>query len=141
MNEGTAILAPVIALVCWHHVMWLWMYTTRIPAIISSGMEMDPTLPSGEQLSTLPASVRWKADNYNHLFEAPVLFYAVALSLAVLGAGSGWNLTLAWLYVLLRVVHSLFQALVNKIEVRFGIFVASSLVLFALTFNVARLVF
>ena len=141
MNESTAIVAPVIALVTWTHVMWLWMYATRIPAIQGSGMVMDATRPSGEQMAMLPANVRWKADNYNHLFEAPVLFYAVALSLAVLGAGSGWNLTLAWLYVAARVVHSIFQSTVNKIEVRFGLFVLSSLVLFALTFNAIRLVF
>ncbi|MGH7803206.1 MAG: MAPEG family protein [Candidatus Binatia bacterium] len=141
MSESSAIVAPVIALVCWHHLMWLWMYATRIPAIQGAGMKMDPTRPAGEQMAMLPPSVRWKADNYNHLFEAPVLFYAVALSLAVLGAGSGWNVTLAWAYVLLRVIHSVFQSTVNKIEVRFGIFVLSSLVLFALTFNAARLVF
>ena len=141
MSETTAIVAPVIALVGWHHLMWLWMYATRIPAIQSSGMKMDATRPAGEQMAMLPPSVRWKADNYNHLFEAPVLFYAVALSLAVLGAASAWNVRLAWTYVLIRVVHSVFQSTVNKIEVRFGLFVLSSLVLFALTFNAARIVF
>lgn len=92
-------------------------------------------------MATLPATVRWKADNYNHLMEQPTVFYAVALSLALLGQGSGTNATLAWAYVGLRVVHSFVQTLVNKIEVRFGMFVLSSLVLIALTVNAARAVF
>src|SRR5262249_62421540 len=100
-----------------------------------------PTAPRGEQMATLPASVRWKADNYNHLMEQPTIFYAVALSLAVLGEGSGLNATLAWAYVLSRVVHSLLQATVNKIEARFGLFVLSSLILIALTVNAARAAF
>ncbi|MDX1496935.1 MAG: MAPEG family protein [Salinisphaeraceae bacterium] len=136
----TAILQPVIALVVWSMVMWLWMYITRIPAIQKSKMQLDPEAVNGVQMSTLPAKVRWKADNYNHLMEQPTIFYATAISLALLGAGSGINLTLAWAYVGLRVVHSLVQALVNKIEVRFGIFALSSLVLIGLIFNAACLV-
>jgi hypothetical protein len=135
------ILAPIIALALWTHVMWAWMYVTRIPAIQKAKLRLDPLAPRGEQMATLPARVRWKADNYNHLMEQPTVFYAVAVSLAVLGAGGGTNATLAWVYVALRVVHSLVQSLINKIEVRFGVFVLSSFVLIALTVNAARLVF
>jgi hypothetical protein len=135
------IVAPVVALAMWTHVMWLWMYVTRVPAITKSKMVLDPNAPRGAQMATLPANVRWKADNYNHLFEQPTVFYAVALALAVLGQGSGINATLAWAYVAARVVHSLFQATVNKIEVRFALFVLSSLILIALTVNAARAAF
>jgi len=141
MLEHSPIVAPVIALAIWTHVMWAWMYATRIPAILKSRMVMDPHAPRGAQMASLPARVRWKADNYNHLMEQPTVFYAVALSLALLGAGSGVNSTLAWAYVGMRVLHSLLQALVNKIEVRFALFVLSSLILIALTINAARAVF
>lgn len=137
MPITTDILAPVIALLLWTSVMWAWMYATRIPAIQKAGMQMDPMLPKGQQMAELPARVRWKADNYNHLMEQPTLFYAVAIALALLGAGTGLNLTLAWTYVILRVVHSLQQALWNKIEVRFLIFSVSSLVLIALIVRAA----
>lgn len=132
------ILAPIVALVAWTMVMWLWMYVTRIPAIMKARMKLDPNAPRGEQMSQLPPSVRWKADNYNHLFEQPTIFYAIALALAVMGQGGGTNLTLAWLYVALRVIHSLVQATWNKIEVRFAIFFLSSLPLLGLIFNAAR---
>jgi hypothetical protein len=141
MTESIAIVAPVVALAAWTHVMWAWMYATRIPAITKARMVLDPSAPSGEQMATLPAPVRWKADNYNHLMEQPTVFYAVALALAVLGEGSGTNATLAWAYFGSRVVHSLLQATVNKIEVRFALFVISSLILIALTVNAVRAAF
>lgn len=131
------ILAPIVALVAWSMIMWTWMYATRLPAMFKAKMKSDPYAPRGEQMSQLPAQVRWKADNYNHLMEQPTIFYAIALTLALMDAGSGVNLTLAWAYVGLRVVHSLVQAIVNKIELRFVIFVLSSLALIGLTFNAA----
>jgi hypothetical protein len=138
MNAPSSLIAPVIALAMWSHVMWAWMYATRIPAILKARMPMDPRAPRGEQMATLPAEVRWKADNYNHLMEQPTVFYAVALALALLGQDSAINVQLAWGYVALRVVHSLVQALINKIELRFSIFILSSLVLVALTTNAVR---
>lgn len=131
------LLRPAIVLVLWTFVMWTWMYVTRIPAIRRSGMKLDPHAPRGEQMATLPADVRWKADNYNHLFEQPTLFYATAITLAVLGAHDPIDAGLAWTYVGLRVAHSIFQATVNKIEVRFGLFLVSSLVLLALAIRAA----
>ena len=141
MNSTYPLLAPVIALVLWSFVIWTWMYATRIPAIIRSKMKLDPMRPAGEQMSELPARVRWKADNYNHLMEQPTLFYAVALALAILGDATQVSLGLAWAYVGLRVVHSLVQTLVNKIELRFAVFVISSLVLLALTYRAVGQVF
>ena len=140
MPVSTEILAPVTALLLLTCVVWAWMYITRIPAIKKAGMKLDPNLPKGEQMSSLPARVRWKADNYNHLLEQPTLFYAVALTLALLGAGEGLNVTLAWCYVALRVAHSLQQALWNKIEVRFTLFFLSSLVLITLILRAAMIV-
>ncbi|MCB1843147.1 MAG: MAPEG family protein [Halioglobus sp.] len=139
MPVASDILQPVVALLIWTSIIWAWMYATRIPAIQKAGMQMDPNRPKGEQMAELPARVRWKADNYNHLLEQPTLFYAVALTLALLGAGSGLNVTLAWAYVALRVVHSLQQTLWNKIEVRFVLFSLSSLVLIALIVRAALL--
>jgi hypothetical protein len=141
MQVTVALLRPAVALVAWTFVMWTWMYATRIPAILRMKMRMDPTLPRGEQMATLPAEVRWKADNYNHLFEQPTLFYAVAVVLALATRDAGTDAAIAWAYVALRVVHSVFQATVNKIEVRFALFMVSSLVLAALTARAALAVF
>lgn len=133
MQPSLELLRPVVALVVWTFVMWAWMYATRIPAILRSGMKLDPTAPRGEQMATLPPKVRWKADNYNHLFEQPTLFYAVGIVLALVTRDACTDAMLAWSYVGLRVVHSVLQATINKIEVRFALFFVSSLVLAAMT--------
>ena len=133
MTTGSEILGPVVALVAWSLVMWVWMYATRLPAIQRSKLKLDPNAPSGEQMATLPPSVRWKADNYNHLMEQPTIFYALALTIAVLGEGGGANLYWAWAYVALRIMHSLLQSLTNKVELRFVLFVLSNVPLFVLT--------
>ncbi len=134
MAPNKALLVPVVALAAWTFVMWFWMYATRLPAIRAARMPLDRNAPRGEQMATLPPRVRWKADNYNHLFEQPTLFYAVGVVVALVDdAARGPSLYLAWGYVLLRVAHSLLQSLVNKIELRFVLFALSSLVLLALT--------
>ncbi|HYC74776.1 MAPEG family protein [Brevundimonas sp.] len=136
-----AMLQPVITLVLWSMVMWAWLYATRLPAMIQARTKLDPTLPRDVMLGGLPPRVRWKADNYNHLMEQPTLFYAVALTLALLDRGDGLNLGLAWAYVALRVAHSLIQALVNAIPVRFAVFMAASAVLLVLAIRAAIAVF
>ena len=133
--------APVIALVLWSFVMWAWLYATRIPAIRKYKVVMDPHQPPGEFHAQLPAPVRWKADNYNNLMEQPTLFYAVAITLALLGEANAANLALAWLYVGLRVVHSLVQATTNIIIVRFAVFMIASVGRLALTVRAAIGVF
>ena len=135
------ILAPVMALVLWTLVMWVWLYATRIPAMRKARTRLEPRLPRDQLLGGLPPEVRWKADNYNHLMEQPTLFYAVALTLAFVGEGSGLNAWLTWAYVGIRVVHSLVQATTNIIMVRFLIFVVGSLVLLALAIQAALAVF
>jgi hypothetical protein len=132
-----ALLLPAVALVLWTFVMFAWMYVTRIPAIRKARMRLDRDRPRGEQMSELPPEVRWKADNYNHLMEMPTLFYPTALVLAAVSSAPGTDAALAWTYVGLRVVHSLFQALVNKIELRFVLFFLSSLVLLAMAIRAA----
>ncbi len=132
MEPNRALLLPAVALAGWTFVMWAWMYLTRIPAIQRTRMKLDATIPRGEQMATLPAEVRWKADNYNHLFEQPTIFYPVVIIAALLPSSGSTELALAWTYVGLRVVHSVFQATVNKIEVRFVLFFVSSLVLLGL---------
>ena len=132
---------PVIALVLWSFVMWAWMYATRIPAILKYKVVMDPHRPPSEFHAQLPAPVRWKADNYNNLMEQPTLFYAVAITLAILGEADAVNVGLAWLYVGLRVVHSLVQAITNTIVVRFSVFMIASVVLLMLAIRAALAVF
>ena len=138
---NSPIFQPVVVLVLWSMVMWAWLYATRIPAMRAARTRLDANLPREQITGNLPPRVRWKADNYNHLMEQPTLFYATALVLAFVGAGEGPNLWLAWAYVALRVVHSLWQALSNVILIRFSLFMTASAVLVVLAVRAALAVF
>ena len=129
------IIAPVVALVAWSLVMMAWMYAVRFPAMARKGISLKGRVGStGRSLDgVFEDEVQWKAHNYNHLMEQPTLFYAVALTLAVIGAGGGWNPWLAWAYVAFRIGHSLVQATVNVVRWRFLLFLGGSLCLAALT--------
>lgn len=145
MNHDSipAILGPVIALAAWTMLMWIWMYATRIPAMNRAGIDgvnmvgstgrslRDDLVAKGETRAS------WVADNYNHLHEAPTVFYAICLVLAMIGQGDNLNATIAWAYVGLRVAHSLFQVLSNRVVIRFGLFALSSLALIALVLHAA----
>ena len=117
------------------------MYITRIPAISAAKMRLDPNAPRGAQMAELPPWVRWKADHYNHLFEQPTLFYPLVVLLAITPGYGRAEVWLAWGYVAMRVVHSVFQSTINKIEVRFVLFASSSLMLMGLAVRAAQLVF
>ncbi len=134
MEMHSEILKPMAVLAAWTMFMWLWMYVTRIPAMSKAGVDTGSlTGGTGKDLDgVIPDNIQWKAHNYNHLHEAPTVFYAVALALAFMGAGDGFNAQLAWAYVALRIVHSLVQATVNKVMIRFLLFSLSSLVLIML---------
>ena len=136
---GMGTLQPVVLLAAWTMVMWLWMYATRIPALGAAKVDFDALMndPATSLDDILPPTVQWKAHNYNHLHEAPTVFYAVAIVLALIGEGDGLNAQLAWAYVGLRVVHSLVQATINKVTVRFALFALSSLCQMALVARAA----
>ena len=123
--------APVFALAGWTLLIWAWMVVTRIPALGAAGVKLGKlTGGTGRGAEgVVPDRVQWKAHNYNHLHEAPTVFYAVALGLAVVGAGDPFTLVLAWAFVALRVVHSLIQTLWNRVLWRFVAYVASQIVL------------
>lgn len=135
MHNYSPILAPVVALVAWTLVMQLWMYAARIPAMRRAGISLKGRRGTrgGALEGAIPDEANWKAHNYNHLMEQPTIFYAVALTLALLGFGGGINLYLAWGYVALRIVHSLIQATANVVLYRFIAFNLATLCLLGLT--------
>lgn len=138
---GMDILQPVVALMAWTMVMWLWMYAVRLPALTAAGLKPDDARNVKALDEALPPKTQWPAHNYNHLHEAPTLFYAVAIVLAVIGHGDGVNALIAWAYAALRIAHSLVQATINKVALRFALYTLSSLALMVLIFHAAIPVF
>ena len=141
---GMDILQPLVVLMIWTMIVWVWMYATRIPAM-QAHKDIDTAKlvgGTGKDLdSLLPARVQWKAHNYNHLHEQPTVFYAVGIVLAIVGAGDGIPALLAWIYTGLRIIHTIVQVTANRVMVRFVLYALSSVALIALVFNAASAVF
>jgi hypothetical protein len=126
-----SMIAPVMALVGWSLVIWVWMYVQRIPAMQKAGIKpQDARFPGS--LDKLPDAARQAADNYNHLMEQPTIFYAAALAIQVAGHADDISVKLAWAYVIVRMLHSLLQVSINLVAVRFLLFVISTGVLAAM---------
>ena len=130
------ILAPIVALVAWSLIMLGWTAVARRQAFAKMGITWG-TIPRGSRGLNLdgraPDEAQWPSHNYNHLMEQPTIFYAIAFALALMDFGGGINLYLAWGYVVLRIVHSIVQATVNIVAVRFPIFALATFCLLGLT--------
>jgi len=125
------ILAPGAALVCWSLLVLIWMTVTRFAGMANTGVDLSKSPPGGrgqDLEKLLPPLTVWKAHNFTHLMEQPTIFYPTIIILALVGASSA-DVMVAWVYVALRVVHSLWQALVNRIPVRVALFGLSSICL------------
>ncbi len=133
MPTVTQFLTPVLVLVAWTLVMWAWMYATRIPAMKAAGIDPQEAAHPGNWQDRLRPGVRSVADNYNHLHEQPTIFYALMFFAALTGGAETTSLALAWCYVALRVAHSLVQATVNIVIVRFSLFMLGTVLLVVLT--------
>jgi len=137
--DYSPILAPVVALVAWTLLIFIWMIVARGGAFRSLGVTVGniPNGARGADLDGRPeaASAQWKSHNYNHLMEQPTIFYAIALTLAMMDFGGGLNYWLAWGYVGLRVLHSMIQCTSNIVRYRLPVFLLASLCLMGMTLH------
>lgn len=130
------LLAAGAVLVLWTLIMLIWVAATRFPAMAKAGIDVKTAQPGGRGADlepVLPPGVNWKSHNYTHLHEQPTLFYAVIVFLHLSGGDTALTQGFAWAYVVLRIVHSLWQATVNRVPVRFALFSLSTLCLLALS--------
>ena len=125
-------LSPVLGLVIWTLLIWILLYVRRIPAMQKAGMNPDEAKFPGTYHDKLPPRARAAADNYNHLLEQPTVFYALMITLYLMGVTGVVFLALGWAYVVLRVLHSLVQVSTGPVMVRFALFALSTLCLFGL---------
>ena len=140
--ETNPLLAPAAALVLWSLVVLAWLVATRFPAFARAGIAVG-NVPRGARYADvekqMPEKVNWVSHNYTHLMEQPTRFYAVIAILALAGDANSLNVGVAWAYTGLRVVHSLWQGLINVIAVRIALFTLSTICLLVLAVNAVRL--
>lgn len=136
-----SILAPAAVLVLWSLVVLVWLTATRFPAFAKAGINVART-PRGARYADvekdMPAKINWVSHNYSHLMEQPTIFYAAIAILAIAGDSSDISVYAAWGYVGLRIMHSLWQGLVNIVKIRIMLFTLSTICLWVLAINAVR---
>ena len=125
----TAMLLPVFAQVALTFSLMIWMGVTRVGAVSRREVRLkDIALGQknwGDKINAI-------SNSYSSQFELPVLFYALAALLAVSGYVTGLQISLAWLFVLLRVVHIAIYTTTNNLRHRLAIFTLGAFVLMAM---------
>jgi hypothetical protein len=122
-----AIYWPMCAMALLTGIVWAWMYVDRIGEMRARHIAPQ-SVPTAREAATLLERTR-AADNFRNLFELPVLFYALCLVLVASGHVTRVQLTFAWVYVALRVAHSVIHITYNRVSHRFTVHLASTLVL------------
>jgi hypothetical protein len=123
--DATALLQPVMVVALLTLVITLWVLFTRIPAMVRLRIHPQKVQDTSKFKDLLPPEINRISNNYNNLFEQPTLFYAVAGVIAILGHVDMIHVYCAWAYAVIRIVHSLVQATVDIVRLRFAIFVLS----------------
>ena len=129
------LLAPVVVLVAWSIVMFFWLAIARAPQL--RGRKIPDGARGADIERADPGRSNWPAHNYQHLMEQPTIFYAIVFALILMGFDAPINVYLAWGYVGFRILHSIFQATINVVPVRFLLFLVSTLCLIGLTTHAA----
>ena len=124
----SSILAPAAVLVIWSLLMLLWLAATRLPAMSKAGIDLGKAIGGrGADIDpNVPPSVAWKSHNYSHLMEQPTIFYATVMILAISGGATSFSVSLAWCYTAIRIIHSLWQATINRVIIRSALFFLST---------------
>ncbi len=124
------IFVPMMALVAWTFLIMLLMAYKRWTAGFAGRIKRGE-YKVGES-TEVPTDVRLPGRNFVNLFEMPVLFYVLCLAAYMTHTVSGTLLVLAWIYLALRIVHSLVHVTYNKIIHRFSVYASSSFLLLAM---------
>ena len=129
--DQLTLLTPVLVLVIWTFIIFLIMSFGRVSFMNNPQDAAD----SKDYKNQLPTWVNRTADNYNHLFEQPVAFYAVTLTIALVNSFDSLIVQLAWAYVLIRIIHSFVQITINIVLVRFFLFASGWLIIAFMAFS------
>jgi hypothetical protein len=123
-----AIFWPLVAQVVLVGTVSVRLYAKRIGELKARRIHPQAIATSQSAAATLKDVAA--ADNFRNLFEAPMLFFAVCCALAITDTVTPLQLTLAWIYVGLRAVHSFIHITYNRVMHRFAAYVASTICLF-----------
>ena len=113
------LLLPAFVHVAWVTALGIRLGRARTRAAAAGEVKIkDIALDS----SRWPADVRKLSNNYDNQFQLPVLFYAILPLLIMLVKVDWLQVTLAWVFIASRIVHSLIHTGNNEVIRRFQMF-------------------
>ncbi|HYJ09846.1 MAG TPA: MAPEG family protein [Polyangiaceae bacterium] len=128
--SGERIFWPITTLALWTGFVLLVTAYGRIGAVLRGQLRSN-AFKIGES-PEVPKQLLVGNRNFMNLLEMPVLFYVVCISLYVTKNVDTASIWLAWLYVLLRVLHSVIHLSYNHVVHRLLAFTLSNVTLTAL---------
>ena len=134
-------LAPAALLIAWSLIILFMLPAARLPALKKLGVDLNNTprgARGGDREDEMPDRPKWISHNYTHLMEQPTIFYPAVIIIAMMGAAAG-DVLAAWIYVGLRILHSIWQVFVNVVRVRFLLFLGASFALIYLAYRAVAL--
>ncbi|NJK54436.1 MAG: hypothetical protein HC936_19675 [Leptolyngbyaceae cyanobacterium SU_3_3] len=134
------IFSPFFAMVFLTLLVWVYMYIRRISFITSRKLTPKDLTPSAfAQIS--PSSVSNPADNLKNLFEIPVIFYALVLYLFITKQVDAVYVNAAWVFVVFRALHSAVHCTINRIILRFYLYLFATIAVWFIAIRAALMHF
>jgi hypothetical protein len=135
--QNTEIFDPFIGMLLLTFVVWFFMYVRRITFLTKNNIDAQELTTPERGAKIIPEEVSYASNNLKNLFELPVIFYALCLYLYVSSQVDATYIMAAWVFLALRVVHSLVQCTVNIVMLRFAAYAVSSIALWFMVLRVA----
>lgn len=125
------ILYPLLGQVTLTLIVWLFLLKTRVGNI--RRMRVNPQILANEEKArTVLRDDIHLSDNFENLFELPVLFYVAVLLIYLLQKTDVPYLVAAWGFVGFRAIHSWIHCTYNRIMHRFYMYLISSFILWGI---------
>jgi len=133
----TAIFGPFFATMLLTLAVWVYMYARRIRFLSANEISPRDLEEPGKLAAISPAAVSNPSDNLKNLFELPVLFYALSLYLFATGQVDRTYVGAGWVFVGFRTLHSAVHCTVNRVMLRFYLYLVASLALWFMLLRAA----
>jgi hypothetical protein len=133
------LIVPLLAQVALSFFIWTWMLATRLQSMMKNKVRLQD-LASDEGMAKIRDSIN-PAENFENLFEVPVLFYALVVTIMFTYNSDFIYLMGAWVFVVTRAAHSIVHCTSNHVPTRFLFYFVGSMVVWSLWLRLALQIF
>lgn len=123
---------PMLSMMVLTLLVWLFMFVQRVGYANANKLDIESMKSPQDVMALIPPESSSASNNFKNLFEIPVLFYVICLYLMVSGQVDQVHVYCAWIFVGLRLAHSLIHCSYNRVAHRFGVYILSAIALWVM---------